>query len=117
MTYFPDLTPYVYFRSPGKGKNIGWLDVEHQFPTGNVAPEVLRELRAIQPRNLTKGFEFCPLCRNARGNGEIHIYTSPGVFYASPVLIVHYIETHDYLPPQEFIDAVRQRSKHKGEIK
>jgi hypothetical protein len=28
------------------------------------------------------------------------------VTYASPVLIVHYIESHDYLPPLEFLNAL-----------
>jgi hypothetical protein len=39
------------------------------------------------------------------GNGEIWV---PGddVIYAAPVLIVHYIEEHGYLPPPQFLKAV-----------
>ncbi|UUQ64641.1 hypothetical protein NLK61_26125 [Pseudomonas fuscovaginae UPB0736] len=28
------------------------------------------------------------------------------VIYASPLLILHYIEVHNYLPPAEFISAI-----------
>jgi hypothetical protein len=29
-----------------------------------------------------------------------------GKIYAAPTMIVHYIESHSYLPPGEFIDAI-----------
>ena len=38
-------------------------------------------------------------------NGEIRI-TAETVTYAAPVLIVHYVEAHGYLPPTEFLNAV-----------
>jgi hypothetical protein len=28
------------------------------------------------------------------------------VIFAAPVLIVHYIEEHNYLPPAQFLEAV-----------
>jgi hypothetical protein len=40
------------------------------------------------------------------GNGEIRVIGSAGKVYASPVMIYHYMSEHNYLPPQEFIDAV-----------
>jgi hypothetical protein len=41
-------------------------------------------------------------------NGEIRV---PGddVIYAAPLLIVHYIEEHGYLPPAEFLKALAAR--------
>jgi hypothetical protein len=38
-------------------------------------------------------------------NGE-YIVQWNGKTYSSPTLIVHYIDAHNYRPPQEFIDAV-----------
>jgi hypothetical protein len=38
-------------------------------------------------------------------NGEIRV-TSEGIIYAAPVLIVHYIEEHGYLPPAQFLEAI-----------
>jgi len=40
------------------------------------------------------------------GNAEIWIPDGAGGIFAAPNLIVHYIETHNYLPPSEFIEAV-----------
>jgi len=41
------------------------------------------------------------------GNGEIRV-AGDGVTFAAPVLIVHYIEEHGYLPPPEFLEAVEK---------
>jgi hypothetical protein len=43
----------------------------------------------------------------AQGNGEIWLTTPGGINYAAPVMVVHYIDEHMYLPPVAFIDAVR----------
>jgi hypothetical protein len=54
------------------------------------------------------GFHGCEFCRwiKAKGNGEIHVVGSDGITYVAPALIVHYMASHKYLPPKEFIDAV-----------
>jgi hypothetical protein len=42
------------------------------------------------------------------GTAEIHV-SGGGIYwmmYAAPTLIYHYILRHDYLSPQEFLDAV-----------
>ena len=38
-------------------------------------------------------------------NGEIRVAGNQ-IIFAAPVLIVHYIEEHGYLPPAEFLEAV-----------
>jgi len=40
------------------------------------------------------------------GNGEIRVAGLNGLVYVAPVLIVHYVQVHSYLPPAEFIRAV-----------
>ena len=40
-------------------------------------------------------------------NGEIRV-SGDGVIFAAPVLIVHYIEVHNYLPPSKFLQAVEE---------
>ena len=40
------------------------------------------------------------------GMSEIWIPSRSGIIYVAPSLIYHYIVTHNYLPPQEFRDAV-----------
>ena len=39
------------------------------------------------------------------GNGEIWV-AGDGITFVAPVLIVHYIEEHGYLPPAQFLEAV-----------
>jgi hypothetical protein len=39
------------------------------------------------------------------GTGEIRVSSTNGVTYVAPVLIVHYVVGHAYLPPEEFVDA------------
>jgi hypothetical protein len=42
-----------------------------------------------------------------QSNGEIRV-PHGGITFAAPVLIVHYIEEHRYLPPAEFLKAVEE---------
>jgi hypothetical protein len=44
------------------------------------------------------------------GNGEIRVTSAAGITYVAPVLVLHYVVAHGYLPPQEFIDAVIELS-------
>ena len=39
------------------------------------------------------------------GNWEIWIPGPNEMVYATPALIIHYIEKHEYCPPEEFIEA------------
>jgi hypothetical protein len=43
----------------------------------------------------------------ARGHGEIWLTAPDGTNFAAPELIVHHIDEHQYLPPNEFIEAVQ----------
>lgn len=40
------------------------------------------------------------------GNGEVHVRDAAGTWFVAPRLIGHYVEEHNYLPPQDFIDTV-----------
>jgi hypothetical protein len=137
MTYFPDLSRYEYGRVSQPGiLNVGWLDGTHPFTQGNVDARLIQKLRllAAKPVKLYRGFHICELCAkpalrketlpphhvvldmnspygnwlaSRRGNGEIRV-SCVGVTFAAPVLIVHYIEEHRYLPPVQFLTAVEE---------
>ncbi len=124
MTYYADLTRYEYSEHDGSAMlNVGWLAGDHGFPTGDVEIALVRRLTSLAAdcKNVMRGLHDCELCDvmspiavslagHAKtiwlGTGEIHV---PGaaVTYAAPTLVVHYIEAHRYLPPSEFLDAVR----------
>ena len=127
MTYFPDLTPYRYF--PGEHilslpcVNIGWLDVSEPFAVGNVPNQFCETLlKFCLPEHLvrkTRGWHQCnlgncpyPVPPESRGNQTIYFADAEirvigkTMIFAGPSLIYHYVAVHNYLPPNEFIQAV-----------
>src|SRR5215470_9027584 len=110
MTYIPDLSPYNYRAFPREPKllAVGWLDSTIPYPKGSVAKSSISKLIrcAAQPVNLTRGFHVCQFCNTARSKGEIRVVGANGIVYAAPVLISHYIEKHEYKPPDQFLEAL-----------
>jgi len=127
--YFPDLTPYVYGRTEPRPDmlNVGWLSADQPFAKGAPDDRLVPALErlAASPVNLDRGIHLCEFCPmppvkinpinpqmrmiepppGTMGNGEIHVAGSNGVTYVAPVLVLHYVAKHQYLPPQEFIEA------------
>jgi hypothetical protein len=126
--FFADLTPYEYGRTEPRDNvvNVGWLSREHAFATGEVPEAFLIRLRKLvtSPVNLYRGSHICEFCPDppkrlspggilmlypppeTMGNGEIRVSGHSGLVYVAPVLVVHYVGVHKYLPPAEFIEAV-----------
>ncbi|MFI6359491.1 hypothetical protein ACIBJF_44520 [Streptomyces sp. NPDC050743] len=92
--------------------NIGWLEAGTPYPTGTVSTAFVEKLKAVQKvqwMNDCLGVHECDLCPEGEapeGNGEIRIPGEPGIAYAAPFLISHYVTAHGYRPPQVFVDAV-----------
>ena len=137
MAYFADLSEYAYGSEEHPNVvHVGWLDGEHSFPTGLIAPRLISKLKLLAktPVELYRGQHLCNICSEPEGlvkkdvpdrvvidptcswaiwaeqrsgNGEIRV-NGDRVVFAAPVLIVHYIEDHLYLPPSEFLRAVEQ---------
>ncbi len=125
MTYYEDLTPYSYSETEEKYLNVGWLSPEHAYVQGDPSDNLIESLKELarSPCNVFRGIHFCELCPSFDaaqeyvhrdglflGSGEIRIHSSRGVNYAAPVMIVHYIEVHQYLPPEEFVRAALEYS-------
>ncbi|WP_375431714.1 hypothetical protein [uncultured Friedmanniella sp.] len=45
---------------------------------------------------------------------EIHLQGLDGRLYSAPTLVVHYIQAHQYLPPDEFLEALRRSAQVEG---
>ena len=76
---------------------------------------------AGEPANVTRGLHNCELCDQQSpilidavdglhgsavlGFGEV-LVDGDGEIYAAPTLIVHYIDRHNYLPPDQFLTAL-----------
>jgi hypothetical protein len=118
----------------GRALSVGWLSVHHPFETGDFPTELLDRLATVArtPVNLLRGLHDCDICSPALrigslwiteglrgnrvrvaghdievGNGEIQLMGEGDTVYVAPTMIFHYIVDHRYLPPEEFIEAVR----------
>jgi hypothetical protein len=127
--YIQDLTPYIYLnREPdGKVLAVGWWDAEHEFIKGALPKGVLERFIALcfKPINQTRGFHPSPFLKSVSlgypvehhgqkmllGSAEIRVSGLEGKCYAAPNLIYHYMKDCDYLPPQEFLDALMNNMK------
>jgi hypothetical protein len=138
VAYFPDLAPYGYGHGVHPCVvRVGWLDAVRSFPKGLVAPRLIEKMKllAANPVELRRGRHVCELCiepadvvktfvpsmgklidpncswlrwaEQRCGNGEIRV-AAEGIVFAAPVLVIHYIEEHGYLPPAEFLKAVEE---------
>ncbi|AVT33142.1 hypothetical protein C6361_31005 [Plantactinospora sp. BC1] len=118
---------WLEFRPGYERINVGWLDASHKFdegPTPNWFVNTLLDIIEAPRINTMRGFHRCPFCPDRSegsmlsvdhpngglllGHTEIRVPSGPGVMFAAPSLIWHYVTAHSYRPPTEFIEAVQQ---------
>lgn len=75
--------------------------------------EFLNKLKAAKCFLYERGLHDCEFCHTARASGVLLFpCLKSGTIFISPAMIAHYIETHSYLPPQTYINAVLCGPKH-----
>jgi hypothetical protein len=133
MTWYPDLSEYAYLPESAPASlavlTVGWLDGQHEFPTGDVPQEFINELAQICATSnyaRTRGWQGCELSHPDReadypvtididgnkvplGSAEVRVATRDGTVLAAPNLVWHYVTAHHYRPPESFIEAVQAR--------
>ena len=121
--HFPDLTPYTYYveASDEPAVNIGWLDASHEFTKGTPPPGFIDRLRSLVKNRVKqmRGFQVCGFCNDLKvflqlrewsdqekklyhtchadgrfSSAELRVVGSDGRVYASPVMLIHYVEAH-----------------------
>jgi hypothetical protein len=113
MAFFEDLTPYTYMHPEeelSNTLNVGWLERDHPFPTGEMSEEFRAKLGQLCQRRVkqTRGFHPCYFCKGEgrpTSSAEMRV-AHAGKVYAAPSLVHHYVVAHQYAPPDEFIAAV-----------
>ena len=132
MAFYPDLSVYRYLHDPvvnGTALNVGWLDRDHAYTKGVVSIDILRRVFEIctNLQGKTRGYHQCQFCSLSflpsglgvvvRMNGEkLRLGSAEmrvefeGKIFVAPNMILHYMKSHKYLPPPEFINAVMVRS-------
>ena len=124
MSYYPDLSPYIYHARSQRANtlNVGWLDDQHPYAIGSVNTPVIERLWhfCASPVVRMRGYHTCELCSDAStplvvskgeqqlrlGASEIRVFAHDGTWYAAPDLIYHYIVAHQYMPPKDFVEAI-----------
>lgn len=116
-SYYEDLTPHTYSSDRGYKNvvNVGFLDKDKPFETGDVPDGFIKKLSDLEDVHNHKGYHGCPFCSGAKGN-KILMVKGKGIVYFCPDLIKHYVSKHNYKPPQEFIDNVMRIPEKKKEI-
>lgn len=129
MAYYEDLSKFEH-----KGKiekktfSIGWIEDDTNFNKGKVSEQFIKSLfeyvkfpinptRSIYKNLVLDGenvsFVACYNGYNILlGTAEIRVIDNCNdTVYAAPNLILHYVMNHNYLPPENFINAVIKGSK------
>jgi hypothetical protein len=125
MACIPDLTPCTYHRGLHANHShlsVGWLDKDHPFTTGETSEEFANKLLYLVENTSVmhyRGWHDCDWCPSAMETGRVTFHANGSIVvsspttkqtYEAPVMIHHYVTVHNYLPPQEFIEAVLAES-------
>lgn len=122
---FADLTSYCHQIAPFTlvgVKNVGWLNLESEFSQGEIPKSTFHKLKSLvggsgvfQPLvepireslvcEMCGAFELLDSAGKILPSAELWI-SAHETIYAAPIMILHYIEVHNYLPPAEFISAI-----------
>lgn len=101
---------------------IGWLEHPQAFICGSPPAALISKLRTMVEQvrvayshYVFRGVQDCSLCVSAHRPSPGPIWSQENIFvpgadavYVAPGGIVHYVEAHSYLPPNEFVEAVLQ---------
>lgn len=101
---------------------VGWLEHPHPFSRGKSPESIVSQLRDFislakeaHPHINFRGLHDCSLCQvdqesvDGLVDSHVNIFVpGNGVVFIAPGGITHYVQTHIYLPPTEFIAALSQ---------
>lgn len=113
--HFEDLSNDTYVGRCPYLKSIGWLGSGHEFMTGDPPEDLVPLLKehladhwGIFAAAGKHDCEFCAADGRMHADSRNLFIPSSDTVYLAPGMIVHYIVKHGYLPPHEFIEAVRK---------
>lgn len=109
--YFKDLGTKCDIASGADIRAIGFLSKGKPFPEAPVPHrflDILKEHRAnAWLPVVSPGLHECELCGSQPAADTGHILVPvQGVLFVAPAMVVHYIESHGYRPPDQFVEAV-----------
>ncbi len=123
MAYYKDLTVCRYFPAESwlcRLISVGWIEFGKPYSKGRVSAEILNKLEVLRreflmvfPEHKFRGLHQCTICEYECGCSEVldcsHVnlfLPFEGFVFVAPGRIDHYIEKHNYLPPESFLESV-----------
>jgi hypothetical protein len=123
MTYYKDFTPCTYFDGHSwlcRLMAIGWLEHGKPFPKGRLSNLVVERVNVLRdqffkafPSLAFRGLHQCSLCAERKqsdatlAQSHINLFIPHrGFVFIAPARIDHYMQVHDYCPPESFIEAL-----------
>jgi hypothetical protein len=110
MSYTPDMK-----ETEPRWFAVGWLHPDHPFPSRALPPEVVERISEFSQLwfesvdalglPITMGYHTCEFCGVAEGSGMFAVPAHDRIFHC-PEMIAHYVEHHQYGPPEAFIKAI-----------
>lgn len=95
---------------------VGYLDITEKYKKGIVSQNFINKLKMVWNEGLTLGSmghhtcEFCEGEEKATSSSEkVLIDRKNNIKYIFPEMIFHYIEKHNYMPPEDFIFFILRR--------
>jgi hypothetical protein len=99
----------------------GWLGNEKRGPGWKdivVKNQVIKRLKTLEAKDHYCGSHECEMCEKVPGRiiwensfcGSVYVKYK-GIVYHAPYGVEHYIEKHDYKPPEEVIEAILNGSE------
>lgn len=112
--WYEDLTECDYFGEEYSKTLIavGWLENGKPYRKGESPKGILEKLYEFSKTpgmyEMFLGYHICDFCDfvNVNLGATAILIAHKNKVYICPALIIHYIESHQYLPPSEFIEAV-----------
>jgi hypothetical protein len=126
MAYYLDMSPCEEVSAEPWCLAVGWLARGRDYLRGDVDEAFFKRLceLLIEPWSfaVTMGVHPCEFCRfsggfNVASNGDLkfHAVASGLLFvpsgsnvFVAPTNIAHYVDAHEYCPPEEFCRAVME---------
>jgi hypothetical protein len=117
MSFYPDMGQETMVASGEHVRAVGWLHRQCPFPQGDVPAMVIERMREFARRwwestsaldwGVFLGVHNCEFCGHFHASGNFGVPDGPLLFVA-PEMVLHYVEQHKYLPPDEFISALME---------
>jgi hypothetical protein len=115
MSWYPDLSNRTMVAVGDHVRAVGWLSAQQPFAKGEVPIEFISRLHEFVRLSgasgealyfpASGGVHTCEICEHYRDSRDFGVPSGP-ILYVAPGMITHYVERHEYCPPDEFVRAV-----------